>query len=132
MYQLLLVDDSRAMRRLLRDTLEVAGFEDCKFLEAVNGEDALKALALVDYKVDAIFCDLCMPRMDGLALLSALKERGGERPCPVIVLTADARKTHGREALLRGAAALLHKPFTPETVAETLRKVLSSKISSSP
>jgi two-component system chemotaxis response regulator CheY len=123
-YRILLVDDSRVMRRMLQNTLIEAGFTDCEFLEAVDGQDALKKLVSVDYKVDAVFCDLCMPNMDGLGLLDALAEGDSPPRCPVIVLTADARKTHGREALLRGATALLRKPFTSDDVVQVLQKVL--------
>lgn len=127
MYQILLVDDSRVMRRMLQNMLVEAGFSACEFLEAVDGQDALKKLAEVQYRVDAVFCDLCMPNMDGLGLLDALTAHGVLESCPVIVLTADARKTHGREALLRGATALLRKPFTADAVVQVLRKVLAQE-----
>src|SRR4030095_979877 len=123
MRRILLVDDSRVMRKMLQNTLVTAGFTDVEFAEAVDGRDALKKLAELGYKVDAIFCDLCMPNLDGLGLLDALSAHGALPSCPVIVLTADARKTHGREALLRGAAGLLRKPFTADEVVAVLRKV---------
>lgn len=127
MYRIMLVDDSRVMRRMLQNTLVDAGFSDSEFLEAVDGQEALIKLAEVDYKIDAVFCDLCMPNLDGLGLLDALSRHDALKRCPVIVLTADARRTHGREALLRGAAALLRKPFTAEDVVKVLRKVLSEE-----
>jgi len=127
MYRIMLVDDSRVMRRMLQNMLVDAGFSDAEFLEAVDGQEALKQLAEVSYKVDAVFCDLCMPNLDGLGLLDALSKHNALRTCPVIVLTADGRKTHGREALLRGATALLRKPFTVNDVVTALRKVLASE-----
>ncbi len=127
MYRILLVDDSRVMRRMLQNTLATSGFSDCEFLEAVDGQDALRKLSEAGYKVDAVFCDLCMPNMDGLGLLDALSAHGALRSCPVIVLTADARKTHGREALLRGATALLRKPFTADDVVKVLRTALAAE-----
>lgn len=127
MYRILLVDDSRVMRRMLQNMLVESGFTDCEFLEAEDGNDALKKLAEIDYKLDAVFCDLCMPNLDGLGLLDALSAHNPVKSCPVIVLTADARRTHGREALLRGATALLRKPFTPEAVVSVLKKVLGQE-----
>jgi CheY-like chemotaxis protein len=115
------------MRRLLANTLAASGVPDLELIEAADGREALARLAEIDYAVDAVFCDLCMPNLDGLGLLDALAEHGVLPSCPVIVLTADARKTHGREALLRGATALLRKPFTPEGVGEVLRKAIAER-----
>lgn len=125
MYRILLVDDSQVMRRMLRNALAGAGFDRCEYCEASNGQEALARLAEAHYKVDAIFCDLCMPKMDGLELLNCLSEQGLLKSCPIIILTADARKTHCSEILLRGASALLRKPFTADDVAGALRKLLS-------
>jgi two-component system chemotaxis response regulator CheY len=122
MYRILLVDDSRVMRRMLQDMLSTSGFADCEFVEAVDGEDAMRKLAERNYSVDVVFCDLCMPNMDGLAFLDTL--RAGNRSVPVIVLTADNRGSREEEAIARGAAGLLRKPFTPEAVAGSLEKVL--------
>lgn len=127
MRRVLLVDDSRVMRRLLANTLADAGFLGLELIEAADGRDALQRLAEVDFAVDAVFCDLCMPNLDGLGLLDALAEHGVLASCPVIVLTADARKTHGREALLRGATALLRKPFTAKDVGDVLRKAIAER-----
>jgi two-component system chemotaxis response regulator CheY len=125
MYRILLVDDSRVMRRMLKDMLAARGFADSEYVEAVDGEDALQKLAERNYSVDAVFCDLCMPNMDGLKFLEALK--AGNRSVPVIVLTADTRGSREEEAIARGAAGVLMKPFTPDAVAGSLEDVLRRK-----
>jgi two-component system chemotaxis response regulator CheY len=122
MHRILLVDDSRVMRSMLHDMLSAAGYADCEFIEAIDGQDALEKLAARKYEVDAIFCDLWMPNMDGLAFLDSLRAEG--RLLPVIVLTADNRGSRGEEAIAKGAAGLLRKPFTREEVAGSLEKVL--------
>ena len=75
MYRILLVDDSRVMRRMLRDMLAESGFADCEFVEAVDGQDALEKMTARGNAVDAIFCDLCMPNMDGISFLDAMQSR---------------------------------------------------------
>jgi chemotaxis family two-component system sensor histidine kinase/response regulator PixL len=77
--------------------------------------------------VDAIFCDLCMPNMDGIGFLDAMQSRADLKSCPVIILTADARNARGSEALRRGARALLAKPFSPKAVSATLKDVLEPR-----
>ena len=126
---ILVVDDSRVMRRIIRKTLITAGFSDCEFLEAGDGKEALERLETVEYGVQAVFCDLYMPKMDGITLLDELSNRGVLGSFPLIVLTADARKAQGEEALAHGASALVAKPFTAEEISEVMREVVPASAS---
>jgi chemosensory pili system protein ChpA (sensor histidine kinase/response regulator) len=127
MLKILLVDDSRVTRRMLLDVLLSGSFKDSEFLEAVDGEDALKKLEARNFEVDAVICDLYMPNLDGLGFLEALKARKPPRSFPVIILTADARNARGQEAVQHGAAALLAKPFSPQSVTASLESVLGQR-----
>jgi two-component system chemotaxis response regulator CheY len=124
MSKILLVDDSRVMRRMLRTAVVATGSAEFAFLEAANGKEALEVLEEADFSVDLIFCDLCMPEMGGLELLQALAERDVLDACPVIILTGDAREAQAQEALGCGARRLIAKPFTTEALAEALDEVL--------
>lgn len=124
MYRFLLVDDSRVMRRMLRNSLSANGYAGSEFHEAGDGQEALDCLDRLEFGVDVVFCDLCMPNLDGIQLIDRLAERGAIDDLPVIVLTGDVRESRGREALERGARKLLGKPFDPDGVKEALVDVL--------
>ena len=109
---------------MLRSAVLETGLGEFTFIEADDGEKALQALEREAFSVDLIFCDLCMPEMDGLQFLEALRTKERLASCPVIVLTADARESSAQEALARGARRLISKPFTVETLSEALEEVL--------
>ena len=71
MYRILIVEDEQAMLMGLRDNLEFEGYQ---IEEAENGMDALKLLR--EQSFDLVFCDIKMPQLDGLELLSKIKEEG--------------------------------------------------------
>lgn len=123
-----MVDDSRVMRRLLRNTLIAAGYEGADFMEAADGKDALEKLSEIEYEVDIVFCDLCMPRMDGLSFVETLAAQGRAKTVPIIICTGDLREARGREALIRGARKLISKPFTAEKLTDVVRDILDERV----
>jgi len=127
MRTVMVIDDSGVMRRILLNTLVAVGFEDCEFLEATDGHDALGKLEQVDFRVDVVFCDLCMPHLDGVGFLAELTSRGVVDDCPVIVLSGDIREGRGREAMEKGAKKLIGKPFVPEEIKEAMDEVLADR-----
>jgi CheY-like chemotaxis protein len=115
--RVLVVDDEPDMlvnvARILR-----RGPYDC-----VTAGSAEEALALFKRdQPDLILTDLRMPRMDGLALLRALKQLSTSTP--VIVFTADATEATAQEALAAGASAFLAKPFSGSELLELVRASL--------
>jgi two-component system chemotaxis response regulator CheY len=124
-YKFLLIDDSRLTRRLMKKALDDLGIGECEFLEATNGRAALDELERTEYDVDAIFCDLYMPDMDGMEFLKSLAARNKLDGCPVIVVTGDLSPAGGEEAVRRGATAWIGKPFTPDTVRDALSRALA-------
>lgn len=112
------VDDSKTMREMVSFTLKGAGFQ---VSEAVDGAAALNALKSV--KVDDVVTDLNMPNLDGVGLIRALRSDPRYKTTPILMLTTEsdpAKKSLGKEA---GATGWLVKPFNPEKLVETLRKV---------
>lgn len=123
-YRILLVDDSRLTRRLVRKAVDEAGLGECQFIEAPDGQAALKELEQIGYAVDAIFCDLYMPNLDGIGFLDTMASRGKLAGCPVIMVTGDASEGRGEQAVAHGARECLGKPFTPQSVRDALRRAL--------
>jgi two-component system, cell cycle response regulator len=112
---ILVVDDSRTIRRILRRDLEAAGYA---VLEAADGEEALKACH--ESTPDVVLLDVDMPRLDGMATLERMQADPGLRQLPVLFLTA---RTGGEEAargLDLGAHDYLKKPCD---AAELLARV---------
>lgn len=113
------VDDSRTMREMVSFTLRGAGFE---VVEAEDGAQALQALGQ-GRRVDCVITDLNMPVMDGITLIRRLRADPAYRGTPILMLTTesdDAKKAEGRSA---GATGWLVKPFNPEKLVATVRKV---------
>jgi twitching motility two-component system response regulator PilH len=103
MATILVVDDSMFARLNICNMLKSAGYET---MEAADGREGLvKAFTA---KPDCIISDLLMPELDGIGLLTALKEK--ELRMPVIVLTADIQETKRRQCLELGAAGFAYKP----------------------
>ena len=114
----LIVEDAWFTRRLIRKTLETAGYTT---LEAGNGQEGLdQALA---NSPDCILLDLLMPDMDGREVLQALRERGSQ--IPVLVLTADIQATSRQQCLDLGAIAVLSKPPDPKQLCEAIEQALN-------
>ena len=124
--RIMIVDDSRVMRQVLKMHIAEAGYDSCDFIEACDGKDALEKLEDIGYDVDVIFSDLWMPRMKGLELIEVLAGKSTPNHCRVILVTGDLRASQCDEALKRGAYGLLTKPFATGDVAEVLESLTKS------
>jgi two-component system chemotaxis response regulator CheY len=114
----MIVDDSPAMRSFIRRTVVIGGFEVRRCLEAGNGEEALALLR--NDTVDVILTDFNMPVMDGEQFVQNLRQSERLNRVPVIVISTDS--TRGRMSRLQalGIHGYLCKPFTPEMLAQML------------
>lgn len=113
---ILLVDDSRVMRQLVRRTLRQAGYELGQVVEAENGKDALTKLA--NWRPELVLSDWNMPEMTGIELLTSLRSNGNKVPLGFV--TSESTPTIRQLASGSGALFLLTKPFTPEDFRFTL------------
>jgi len=118
--RLLVVDDFRTMRRVLRGLLRDMGLDDVA--EAGDGAAALERLRAEP--VDLVITDIEMPTLNGFELLSAIKKDERLKHVPVLMLAAEARKDEIVRCIQAGAAGYLVKPFTRETLEEKLRAAL--------
>lgn len=121
---ILIADDSRAMRMMVRGALEADHHE---VVEAPDGRAALAAAETIP--ADLVITDINMPEMDGLTLVRELRARTRYRFVPILVLTtegSDAMKQRGRAA---GATGWLVKPFDADRLRQTVGQVLRKRTS---
>jgi two-component system chemotaxis response regulator CheY len=111
----LIVDDSRTSRRILKDILDRAGYKVVG--EAINGKEGVAYY--VKFQPDIVTMDITMPEMDGIEALRQIKRENPE--AKVIMITAAGQKDKMMEAVKLGAAEFISKPFVEETVLEALR-----------
>ncbi|MBI5847263.1 MAG: response regulator [Nitrospirae bacterium] len=122
-YQVLLVEDSKAIQQMYRNKLILEQFA---VVTADNGMEAIKALALS--KPDIILLDLMMPIMDGYKVLQVVKTDQKLKDIPVLVFSAKGQPDEVEKALSLGAAGYIVKSVTkPNEVIEKLRAALSQK-----
>jgi two-component system, chemotaxis family, chemotaxis protein CheY len=121
-YNILIVDDSGSMRKVIKKILRLSGFKMGDCLEAGNGQEALDMLN--NHWVDLILSDIHMPVMDGFGLLRALREHDGWSDLPVVLITTEANEDRIREAMSLGAKGYVRKPFRPEEIRAYLLKIM--------
>ena len=114
----LIVDDSAAIRKILQRMLHQAEIPLGKVLEAGDGLEALEALKM--YKVSLIISDINMPNMDGIEFLRQLKANPEWKAIPVIMITTEGGEAKVMEAIQLGASGYIRKPFTAAQIKENL------------
>lgn len=114
----LIVDDSAAIRKILQRVLLQTDVALGKVMEAGDGVEALEILKT--NKVGLILSDVNMPKMDGLQLLSKIKADPEYRDIPVVMVTTEGSQAKVMEAVTLGAAGYIRKPFTAEQIKEKL------------
>lgn len=121
MNQILIVDDSPTIRRMVKASLaHLSGA--CEFVEAASGLEAIERLALG--AVELMVLDLNMPDMHGLEVLGFVRSHSKYRQVPVIILTTRGDEASRVTALQQGATAYMTKPFAPESLASQARTLL--------
>ncbi|MBI4979344.1 MAG: response regulator [Spirochaetes bacterium] len=115
--KILIVDDSPSMRQMVKFTLTEDGYE------TVEAEDGKVGLTRTD-GCSLIITDYNMPEMNGIAFIKGVRAQAATKFTPIIMLTTeheDVKKDEGKAA---GATAWLVKPFTPEVLKETVKKLI--------
>lgn len=119
---ILTVDDSVTMRQLIGSTLRCAGYE---VVDRVDGVDAYDFAC--QKSVDLALVDINMPRMDGITLVSKLRQLDGYKTTPLLMLTTESSPERKAQAKQAGASGWIVKPFNPDQLLATLAKLLSSR-----
>jgi len=119
MATILAVDDSASMRQMVSFTLKGAGFD---VIEAADGKQAFDKAQTT--AVDLVLSDVNMPVMDGIELVKNLRTLPDYKFTPILMLTTESagdKKSQGKNA---GATGWLVKPFNPEQLLATIKKVM--------
>lgn len=119
MPHILAVDDSASMRQMVAFTLKSAGFD---VTEAEDGQYALDAAN--KQRFDAVVADVNMPRMDGITLIRALRGLPDYKFTPLLMLTTEAGLDKKQEGKSAGATGWIVKPFNPDQLIATIKRVL--------
>lgn len=119
MHHILTVDDSRAMREMMSLTLRGAGFM------VSSARDGAEALALAKrQRFSLVITDINMPELDGFGLIQALRALPEYRHTPILTLTTEDSPEQKQTGRTAGATGWMVKPFDPERLLATLRRVL--------
>jgi len=121
--KILVVEDSSSMRAFLTTIIE-GGTEsyDLEIVEASSGFEALKSLP--HHKFDAILTDINMPDINGLELVSFLKNHPTYRSIPIMVISTESSDADRQRASALGAEEYLVKPFREGELVDKLRRIL--------
>ncbi len=118
----LIVDDSAAIRKILHRVLVQAEVPLGKVLEASDGLEALEKLK--GQTVGLILSDINMPNMDGIEFLGKLKDDACFKSVPILMVTTEGSQAKVMQALELGATGYVRKPFTAEQIKEKLAGVI--------
>ncbi len=119
----LVVDDSAAIRKILQRVLRQTGMSIRSIHEAGDGQEALAQLRNQP-GIQLVLTDINMPKMDGLQLLAAVKASSDWHHIPVVMITTEGGESKVGEAVKLGAAGYVRKPFTADQIKEKLAGIL--------
>lgn len=120
--RVLIVDDSATMRRIVRNNLKFAGYDDA--VEAGNGVEGLACLA--DNPIDLVITDWNMPEMNGIEFAKAIRSKDQYKDLPILMITTVAERENIMIALSSGVSNYIVKPFDAETLKKKLDQILAA------
>lgn len=120
MANILIIDDSRTSRRILREILEEAGHTIVG--EGIDGEAGY--LKYKELRPDLVTLDITMPKLDGIEALQLIRKC--DEDARVVMITAAGQKEKMIQAVRHGAAEFITKPYEPDLVKNVIEKVLNS------
>lgn len=116
---ILIVDDSPVMRKVIEKTVELYRYDDTQVFEADNGVEGLKILD--EQNIDLLLVDINMPIMDGEQMLKEVQNKSEQKNLPILIISAESNEERIDE-LDKYSAVFIHKPFTPEKLIQKLDK----------
>lgn len=120
-YSLMVVDDSPIIRGALKRTIDMTGIPVDKLVQAENGEDAMEKLKKT--WVDIIFCDIHMPKMNGIELFENLRKSSEFKRIPFVIISTEGSDTRIHDLKEKGISGYIRKPFKPEEIKEKMIEV---------
>ena len=119
MATVLVVDDSASLRSMVTFTLKQNGYA---VVEAANGQEALTKAKSTP--CDLVLTDVNMPIMDGITLCGELRKLPSFKFTPILVLTTESSPEMKQRGKAAGATGWLVKPFNPDTLLSTIKRVV--------
>jgi two-component system, chemotaxis family, chemotaxis protein CheY len=119
-YNILIVEDSPTMRQLISFALK--RIKGVRIVEASDGVDGLKKISAEKFQM--IFTDINMPVMDGLKLISLVREDANHKGIPIVVITTEGAQEDRQRALALGANDYITKPIQPNRILEVAKQLL--------
>ena len=118
--RILITDDSRLLRKKLREELERL---NCEVLEAVNGKEAITLV--LEQEPDGVILDIVMPVVGGIEALEFIREVAPD--VPVVILSSMGTPQKLMQCLKMGAIDFIHKPYTKEQIVHTVERMRKLK-----
>jgi two-component system chemotaxis response regulator CheY len=122
-YSVLIVDDSPAMRRMIRRVVDMSGVDVGKCVEAGNGCEALAVLRSEEW-IDIVLTDINMPEMNGEEFVIELRKDAALSTVPVLVVSTDQSESRIERMMAQGANGYLPKPFMPGDLCSEIQRLL--------
>jgi two-component system chemotaxis response regulator CheY len=119
---ILVVDDSTAIRKILIRVLRQTSLPIGEIFEARDGLEAMEIVR--NHPLDLVLSEINMPNLDGLGLLAQLKESAQWRDLPVVMVTSESGEEKVGQAIRLGSAAYIRKPFTAAQIQEKVGALL--------
>lgn len=116
-----LIDDDPIFQAVVEHILQREGYE---LVKAVSGLDAVQAAETMNPIPDLIICDIMLPFIDGLRLITLFRSRAGWEHIPIVMLTANSQEKDIQKALDNGADDYLVKPFQHGELLARIRRYL--------
>ena len=123
-YTVMIVDDSKTDRTIMRKSLEPMGVT---LVEASDGQEALNILKSGDYNFDAMLVDIEMPRMDGYSLATEIKKYNKYKNLPLIAVTSRTGKSDRMRGVESGMVEYITKPYSADYLASVVQRNVNFK-----
>lgn len=117
----LVVDDSSVMRSMIGKTMQMSGLPLGNIYQAANGQEGLDILK--QHWIDLVIVDINMPVMNGEEMIDHMRSLPELRDIHVVVISTEGSDTR-IERLTHKGAAFIHKPFTPESIRDTVKDIM--------
>lgn len=121
-FNILIVDDSRTIRAVIKKTLSIANVPVGELFEAENGQIALDIMK--DQWIDLVFADINMPVMTGVEMVDKMAEDQMLEKLPVIIVSTEGSKSRIDQLIHKGVKAFVKKPITPEQLTNVVKLVM--------
>jgi two-component system, chemotaxis family, chemotaxis protein CheY len=121
-YNVLIVDDSMIIRKMIAKTLNISGLDIGEIYFAENGRQALKQLK--ENWIDIVFADINMPEMNGMEMVEEMCKENLLSSIPVVIISTERSRERIETLKTMGVKAYLRKPFVPEEFSRVVRELL--------